>query len=202
MKPIVRPHVKTTKSIYENYALELLEKNPEWWGRYDRSYNVKNGKIYAKEGNKVIEKISWKLWKEISHAYFFNAKNAICRGETLRIGAGVGKIRGCRIERNMEKAWVNWAETKRQNLKDKNGNPIRIHHTSPDYCRVEWVKFGMITNESCYNFDIAAKNTRTGKGFKAEFSEALTKDPFLKYRLIYYPLYERKQKKCITHILQ
>jgi hypothetical protein len=186
------------KDVYADYAKKVLAENPEWFSKYDAKHNISHGLIYAREKGRQVLKISWVLWKDVVSGYFHRGKNAIIKGETLRIGAGVGKIRGCRVERNMRKKVVDWPATMRANRRDENGKLIKILYTTEDYCRIEWVKFNLLQNEKAYNFDPASKNTTTGKGFKGEFSQALKNDPFLKYRFVYYPLHVKVNKRCNT----
>lgn len=193
------PKVHTLKDVYADYAKKILAEHPDWFSRYDTKCSVSNGIIYAREKGKLVVKTSWVIWKNTVCSYYHRAKNAIIKGETLRIGAGVGKIRGCRIERDMNNKEVDWFATKKLNRRDENGFMIKVYHTSEDYCRIEWVKFGMLQNEKAYNFDPAEKNTTTGKGFKGEFSQALINDPFLKYRYVYYPLHKKVNRKCYTN---
>ena len=199
MKPIQKPKIHTMKMVYADYALSLLMQNPEWWGVYDVSSRMQNGIIYCKEKGKVVEKMSWKLWKEITESYFHKAKESIIQGKELRFGAGVGKLRACRIERNMSRPVINWSATFKLNEYHEDGKRKKVFYTTDDYCRIEWVKTRTLTNEKCYNFTVAEKNTRTGKGFKIEFSKALQKDPLLKFRYVYYPLHNKHSARCNTN---
>jgi len=191
-KPIQRPQQYSIKHVYEAYAQKLLAAHPTWWGKYEKRVKRKNCNIYSKEeSGKIILRMSWFIWKEVIESYFFKAKNAIIEGETLRLGANLGKIRGARIQRDFTKPLVNWHETFTSGLKNEDGSLIKIYHTEDDYCRIEWVKFGMIPNETNYYFQPAGKNMITKKGFKAEFSRALTDDPLLKFKFKYYPIIKR-----------
>lgn len=196
MKPIERPKVYSMRNVYAHFAEKLLKENPDWWSKYEKRLKLKNCYIYAQGPNgKPVLKMSWLLWKEIVERFYFKAKNAIIEGETLRIGGNVGKIRGIRIERNFNKPVVNWGETHRANIRQPNGKLKRVFYTEEDYCRIQWAKFGMLTNESCYNFDPAKENMATHKGFTAEFIQAQKDDPLLKYRYKYYPI---RKKQCNT----
>jgi hypothetical protein len=198
-KPIVRPKVHYLKAIYADYAQRLLAAHPEWWGKYEKKLKLKNCYIYAKGQNgKVIEKMSWHLYKEVIERFYHQAKDAIIQGESLRLGANLGKLRAVRIQRNFSKPKVNWGETYKQNLKDDNGKLIKIYYTDDDYCRIEWAKVGMIPNEVSYNFSPANKNMETGKGFKKEFINALNADPLLKFKYKYYPIINRTKQPCNT----
>lgn len=193
-KPILRPKLHSMNAVYEMYVKKLLDANPEWWGKYEKRVKRKNCYIYAKEHGKVILKVSWFVWREIIEMYFHKAKDAIIKGETLRMGANLGKIRGARIQRDFTKPLVNWNQTFIKDLKNSEGKQIKIYFTEEDYCRIEWVKFGMIPNETNYYFQPAGRNVITKKGFKAEFSKALIEDPLLKYKYKYYPLQKRENK--------
>lgn len=197
MKPIHKPCIFTMKDVYVSYAEELL-KNSEYTSRYDRIRKVRHGFIFKKVGSRLELVISWTIWKTIVESYFFRAKEKIIQGKELAIGSRIGRIRGARIQRNMENKEVDRGATRRLNKKDENGNPIIVYHTSEDYCRVEWVKTGELKNQRLYGFTTAATNTKSGKGFKKEFSDALLADPFLKFRYAYYP-YVKKVKQCNTN---
>lgn len=201
-KPIQRPKQYSIKNIYEAYAKKILLAHPNWWGKYEKRLKRKNCYIYAREGNKVVLKMSWFIWKEVIETYFHKAKSCIIEGETLRLGSNLGKIRGARIQRDFTKPVINWHETFTNNVKTEDGKLIRIFHTEDDYCRIEWKKFGMIPNETSYYFQPAGKNMITKKGFKAEFSKALANDPLLKYKYKYYPLLKRERCSTSTPVLK
>ncbi len=195
-KSIQRPTVHYLRTIYLDYAKKLLEAHPEWWSKYEKRLKQKYCYIYAKEGNKIVLKMSWHIWKETVESYFHKAKDAIIQGECLTLGHGMGKIQAIRIERNFNKRVVNWNETYKANLRTEDNKLKRIFYTDEDYCRIAWLKGGFLPNETSYNFDPAERNMASGKGFKIEFVRALKQDPLLKYRYKYYPL---KIKQCSTH---
>ena len=187
-KPIHPLKQYTSGEIYEAYVQKLLKENPTWWPKYEKKLKRKNCYIYAKENGKVVLKMSWLLWKEVIERYFHAAKYSIIAGETFRLGNNLGKIRGARIERDFSKPRIDWPATFKEGIKDENGRFVKIFRTDEDYCRIEWVKCGMITNESCYIFTPAGKNTVANTGLKVEFSKALINDPLLKYKLKFYPI--------------
>ena len=188
MKPIEQPKIWYMREIYTNFINELLESHPEWWGKYEKSIKMKNCYVYAKENGKVIEKMSWYLWKDAIERYYYKAKDAIIQGEVFRIGSGVGKIRAIRVERDFSSKTVDWASTFSQNEFDDAGHLKKIFYTDDDWCRIEWRKFKMLANETSYRFTPAGKNVTTKKGFRTEFSQALKKDPTLKFRYKFFPL--------------
>lgn len=190
-KPIVKPKIWYMRDVYTDYANKLLASHPTWWGKYDKKVKLKNANIYEKENGKVTERMSWFIWKEVIEIYFHKAKDAIIDGEVLRLGSALGKIRAIRVERDHRHPEVNWAVTYRKSLKDDNGNLILIYYTDDDWCRIAWEKFDMLQNEQAYRFSPAEKNTTTGKGFKGEFSAALMKDQFLKYKYKFHPVINR-----------
>jgi hypothetical protein len=165
-----------------------MDENPTWYSRWDKSLKMSNCYIYAIENNKIVLKMSWQLWKEITERYFHKAKKAIIYGETLRLGHGVGKIRGARNQRNFKNPYVDWATTRKLNLRKPDGRLQRVYFTTEDYCMIQWVKTSMIPNKGDYNFDAATANTTTGKGFRKEFSEAVRNNIMLKYKFVYNPL--------------
>ena len=187
-KPIQRPKVYPSSAVYQAYVQKLLKENPTWYTRYDKILKVSHCYVYAVENGKIVLKMSWQLWKEITERYFHKAKTAITKGDELRLGSGVGKIRGCRNQRNFKKPFIDWAATRKLNTRKEDGKLLKVYFTGEDYCMIEWVKTSLIPNKSSYNFDPAAMNTATGKGFKKEFSIALNADPMLKYRFPYHPL--------------
>jgi hypothetical protein len=198
-KPIHQPKVWYMKDIYTAFVNELLHSHPEWWGKYEKRVKMRNCFVYAKEGGKVVEKMSWFTWKDAVERYFFKAKEAIIQGETLRIGAGVGKIRAIRVERDFTTPAVDWASTFTQNKFDDAGHLVKIFFTDEDWCRIEWRRFKMLANETSYRFSPAGNNTVTKKGFKTEFSKALRKDPTLKFKYKFYPLLN-KPKYALSNV--
>lgn len=194
MKPIEQPKIWYMRDIYAQYAQQLLDAHPEWWGKYEKSIKMRNCFIYAKsENGKVEEKMSWYKWKNAIECYFFKAKDAIIQGEVLRLGAGVGKIRAIRVQRDFSTPSVNWSATFQQNEFDESGHLKKIYFADDDWCRIEWCKFKMLANETSYRFTPAGKNVATKKGFKTEFSQALKKDPLLKYKYKFFPLAKAPQ---------
>jgi hypothetical protein len=196
-KPIHEPKIWYMKELYQDYAAKLLGAHPEWWGKYEKRIKMRNCYVYAHEGNKVVEKMSWFLWKEIIERYYFKAKDAIIQGEVLRLGSSLGKIRAIRVERDYRKPAVNWHATYQHNPKKPKTETVTdepkpklqlIYHQDEDWCRIAWEKLDMLKNENAYQFSPAEKNMATGKGFKAEFSDALKKNPLLKYRYKFHPL--------------
>lgn len=194
MKPIQRPKVHTLKEVYQIYAEKLLKANPTWWGKYSKPLKIHKCYIYAKESGKLVLKMSWELFKEIIQRFYHKCKEAIIQGESLNLGSGIGRIQAIRVERNFSNPVVNWGETYKSNIRDAEGKLVKVYYTNEDYCRIQWQKYGSLQNETNYNFDPAGRNMLTGKGFKREFSLAITKDPFLKYR---YKFYNRIP--CSTH---
>lgn len=192
MKPIEQPRIWYMRDIYAQYAQQMLNSHPEWWGKYEKSIKLRNCYVYAQVDGKVVEKLSWYKWKDAIERYFFKAKDAIIQGEVFRIGAGVGKIRAIRVERNYSSPTVNWSATFQLNELDADGHLKKIFYTDEDWCRIEWRKFKMLANETSYRFSPAGKNVTTKKGFRTEFSQALRKDPLLKFRYKFYPLTKTK----------
>lgn len=187
MKPIRKPVTHYMRDVYLNYVGQLLEKNPTWFSRYEGRLKLSHCYIYAKEKGKVVLKMSWFIWKETVERFYHKAKYAIISGETLKIGSNLGKIRGARIQRSFTTPKIDWRATKELNMME--GEFLKkVYYTDDDYCRIQWLKYQMVPNETHYCFDPAEKNTKAKKGFKIEFSQALTKNPLLKYKYKYYPL--------------
>jgi len=194
-KQITRPKVHYLKPVYADYAQKLLEKHPDWWGKYCKKIKMKNCYIYARgRDGKPVLKMSWFMWKEIVSSFFYKAKDAIIQGETLRMGSNLGKIRAIRVERNFSKPAVDWGTTFREGIRGEDGKLKRVYFTAEDYCRIAWRKFGMIPNETSYSFDPATRNMATNKGMKYEFSQALMENPLLKFRYKYYPIIRKKKE--------
>lgn len=194
-KPIVRPQQHSIKMIYASYAKKLLEANPTWWGRTDKKLKRPNCYICARENGIIVLKMSWQIWKEVVERFFFEAKDAIIQGETLRLGSNLGSIRAVRIERDFSKPTIDWPETFRRKLLDKNNRYVRIYCTTPDYCKIKWLKGKGVTNLTVYHFSPAAKSPASGKGFKGDFHKALNSDPLLKYKFKYYPVLNKRKIK-------
>lgn len=198
-KPIERPKQYSIRDIYAAYTKKLLQQHPEWWGKREPRLKLANCYIYCKEGNKVVVKMSWMIFKEVVERFYFSAKEAVIQGETLKLGSNLGRIRAVRIERDFSKPQVDWRQTFIQKIPGKDGQYQRIYHTTEDYCKIEWAKGRMIPNETCYHFSPAAANPLTKKGFKGEFKQALADNPLLKYRYKFKPVIN-KYRLCNTPI--
>lgn len=189
------PKTYYLKDIWENYAATLLGANPEWWGR--PKLNIKNYSLYRKYSDErgklnVIEVFNYKTFAKIVNLYFTLAKDEIIKGNSLDMTSGVGKICARRVERNHSQKTINFHKTLQQPLiwdetKQKEVRKKIIYYMSDDWCRIGWHKFGRMKNETVYEFTIT-KNLKSAKGFNQQLTEALTKNPLLKYKYIYYPL--------------
>lgn len=195
-QPIKKPVCHYLKEVYADYSKKLLEENPDWWGKYGSKVKMKNCYLYAKDkSGKPVLKMSWYKWKEIVSSFFYRAKYRIIEGEVLTMGK-LGRIKAIRIERNFSKPVLDKGATYKDMVLNPDGTIRKVYKTSEDYCRISWEKYHMLANESRYRFKPSSMNTITGKGFKIEFSRALTEDPLLKYRYKYFPI--KRKAPCNT----
>jgi hypothetical protein len=175
------------RDIYQQFAEKELEKHDDWWGKYEQKVKMKNCYLYEQKNGQIILRMSWYMFKNIIEAYYHKAKDAIIKGETLRLGNELGFMRAIRVERNFDNPTINWPETFKQRQFDAFGKIIKVYYTDDDWCRIQWAKFNAITNETLYVFTPAKRNMSTNKGFTYEFSKALKTDPLLKFKYKYFP---------------
>lgn len=188
--------IHTVKDIWVAYAIRLLNENPDWWSVYSCSYKVSHCFIYRKVGTRVEEVMSYPRFRKTIETYFTRAKQSIIQGEALNIRSSVGKICAKRVERDFRKKGqrnVNWQKTKQQPLvwneeKQKMVYAKIIFYVNKDWCRISWSKNGHVKNETMYEFTPANRNSDGTSGFKLEFTQALEKDPFLKYKYLFNPI--------------
>lgn len=194
--PIKLRKVVKTKIAYRSKLVEGVKVK----------YRVEKKTETIEKYQDEVLKMSWGIWKEIIERFYFEAKDAIIRGETLQLGSNLGKIRAVRIERDFTKPKVNVAQTFQKNLKDAEGNLVLIYHTDPDYCRIQWAKNRTITNEAFYNFIPAKSRNGNIKSFKRDFSNALIATPMLKYKYKFIPVKHNKKllvcNTTTTHSVQ
>lgn len=192
--------------MYQRYVDKLLSENPTWWTRYDSHKKIKRGHVYAKEGNKVVLKISWGFYREITCRFYHEAKAAIIQGETLNLGSYLGKLNAARVQRDFRKPTLDYGETMRLKILGPDNKFVKVYHTSDDYCRISWrkcrfrvkdtkIRYYPVQNVAYYRFTPSNENMINKKGFKAEFKKALHADPDLKYRYRYYPLRLNKREE-------
>jgi hypothetical protein len=180
------PKVHRVMDMYKVYAQKLLADNPEYWSKYNYSLKISNYTIFRKENSKVLEVMSYPLFKKILQVYFTQAKEIIIMGGEVNLGNQLGCIAPRRVERNFKNKQVNFAATAKQ-PKDDKGKPTKIiYYMEEDWCRIGWSKGGGVKNIMFYKFEPTPGDMRGG-GFKYEFSQALIQNPLLKYKYKYYP---------------
>ena len=181
-----KPKTHFCKDIYKAFAIQLLKDNPEYWSKYNYILKVSNYVIYkkSKQGPEVI--IDYPMFQKILQTYYTLAKTVIIQGGEFNLGNNLGVIAARRVERNHKNKSVNFVETAKQPRKE-NGKPERvIYYTDDDWCRIGWVKSRKIQDQTFYEFRPTSNDMRGG-GFKHEFSQALQKNPLLKFKYKYYP---------------
>jgi hypothetical protein len=194
MSRTVAKETHVLKDIWIAYATQLLHDNPEWWGRY--AQNTMHFYVYRRVGTKVELVISYPVFRKTMETYLNRAKRSIIQGEALNVLGGVGKICARRVERDFRKKnqrRVDWHKTRQQPMiwseeKQKMVYKTIIFFTNDDWCRIGWSKNGRVKNETVYEFVPANRNSGGTSGFKLEFTEALKKDPLLKYKYLFNPL--------------
>jgi hypothetical protein len=186
-KPIyieAEPKMFRGAEIYKQYANKILKENPTYWGQYGQ--RMRNHIIYAKQGNSVIEVISYNRFMAILDTYFERARHYIIEGWELNLGNDLGVIAARRVERNFCKKIINHYATSLQPKDPTTGKASRvIYHTEPDWCRIGWKKSGKVANAKFYKF-VPTPHDGQGKGFKKEFTDALKNNPLLRYRYEYF----------------
>jgi len=194
MSRTVGKEIHLIKDIWIAYAEMTLKENPSWWSRYKNK--CKHYRLGYFKGQEMIEVDSYPRFRRVIEYYFDRAKQAIINGEAINITAHIGKICGKRVERDFRKKKqrrVDWHKTRQQpKAWDKERNKMAyvntIYFTTNEWCRIAWVKNGMVENETVYEFAPAHRNSAATSGFKLEFSNAQKADPLLKYRYLYNPL--------------
>jgi len=180
----------TVKHVWKAYIAKYLKENPEAWSKGQGLF-VKNAK------GDVKEVMTYKLFREIIERFFDKAKVAIINGEAVRVPC-MGAIAAKRIQRDFraKRKAVNWGKSvAKGGEKLENGriSPDKLyHHTDDTYARICWWK-PKVTNIQIYRFEPTNKSSGTTedcitKGFKTQFAQAMTNDPYLKFRYIYAPL--------------
>lgn len=197
------PKTHHLKDIWEKYALTLLGKNPEWWyASPNRTAKVKYEiiyKLHADAGTgklQVLKVISYSEFRAIIEDFFIMAKEAVIEGKAVDLTSRLGKICGKRVERDHTKKKVNWPRTmKRPKVwseeKQKMVPDKIIYLVDDDWCRINWYRLGMVTNETAYEFK-PSDRTDSGIGFSQMFGKALEENKMLKYKFPYFPRAQRK----------
>lgn len=180
------PRIYRTADLYKEYARLVLKENPEYWGGYSKPHKMSNYWVFRREGHKVIEVISYPVFRRVLEEYFTAAKLVIIEGGELNLGNNLGVIAARRVERNHKNKVINYQATALQ-PKNAQGKPEKIvYYTDDDWCRIGWRKSGKVRNHKFYKFEPTPDDGRGG-GFRAEFSRALMLNPLLKYKYRYYP---------------
>lgn len=188
LKPI-KTHL--VRHMWETYAKNLLEQNPEYFGQYHNK--IHNFYIYdRRQHNKEVA--SYTTFRMVLENFFQRAKRAVIEGEVIHIHR-LGKICAKRVQRDFRsknQKRINWAKTMATGKvwseeKQRFVYKKTVYFTDDDWCRIAWFKH-RVRNDSVYMFAPSEGNGRSIHGFKTEFNSALKKDPLLKYRYLYVPI--------------
>lgn len=193
----------TVPDIWQAYVKKLLAANPEYITRRGKSATANCYVLRPSgEGAEIAytEVMNYFWFRRLIEHYFNKAKIAIIAGEALNILGSVGKICARRVERDFtsyKQQQVDWGKTSARGWtinpetgKRKYNKVILI--TSTDWCRIGWHKPKDIYNAIFYQFAPASANAARTLGFQLEFSQALDKDPLLRYQYLYMPRSNRK----------
>lgn len=193
--------ILSPKDVYELWADKALRNNPEWWGRYDQQNRVKNAWIFAKEGRKVVEKMSWSLFREVSALMYWTAGQMVIAGWDYSFDK-LGRLCGAKIQRGPESFAIDWINT-RKNIQAQ-GRELntmthkdKVFYTDETYCRIKWLKNRALESVEVYEFvpsDGIGVTKNMHKAFSKRFSQALTDFKLLEKRYRYYPYIEPKKK--------
>lgn len=191
------------KHMWLAYIQKLLKENPIY------SIKKKSGTtvpvavvIKTKKGNVQEEIISYATFKGVIERFCIKAKQFIINGESINIPY-CGIIAAKRIERDFraQNKSIDWKRTTEAGYTMVDGkkkyNKV-FYHITNEYCRIGWFK-PMVKNTAqggayitVYVFDPTASSSPQQEnatiGFKQEFSQAIMKDPFLKFKYIYCPI--------------
>lgn len=189
-KKAEKPKVWNPKDVYQHFAAQLLEKNPEYWGKYSKPRRMKNFWVYTKLNGKVVEVTNFDRWRNVMVAYFQSARDSIIQGQYLNMGNFVGKICARRVERNHKNLKIDFAATRQRpkvlGTDGKMHPDMIIYHTGDDWCRIAWLKTGQLPNETAYKFN-PTDGDSVKDGFRQQFSKANKENPNLKYCYDYFP---------------
>lgn len=187
------------EDMWKVYANRILNKNPHWFGKTHNK--IENFYLYQEVTNKkdgvkkFVLMFSYERFRRIIETYFDLAKEYIIEGYALDLTHYLGKLAMRTVERNYKNRKIDFNKTKKQPIiVGEDGIKRRakiIYHIAEDWCRVGWHKYGMLKNETVYQFSIT-KNLKSGKGFNQMIIKALTEQPELKNQYLYYPLIEKK----------
>lgn len=129
--------------------------------------------------------LTYDRWFNVMVVFFTKAREKIIDGKRLTM-RGAGTIYPKRIERSFSNRKINWGATNAQpkvwsEAKQKMVPQHRIFFTDPDYCRIHWFK----SYRSQYKFQ-PTNSSKFEKGFKEQFSDALKKNPTIKFKYLYF----------------
>jgi len=130
--------------------------------------------------------MTYERWYSAVKTYFEHAREQIILGRRLQI-MFVGNIYAKRIQRNYRKKVINWNATNKVEKVVKNGKLVskyNVYHTDPDYCRIAWERRMRGNKRPRFKFT-PTHSSKTVKGFKQQFSDALKSNPHLKFKYVY-----------------
>jgi hypothetical protein len=180
------------KHMYHDFLMMLQRDNPgskilKVVG--SRRVGAKN--LISAQG-KIL--MTFDRWYHIMTIFAFEVRARIIDGYRFDLGANLGNIHGSRIERNFHNRQLNWVASRAKGMYQGPDGKMKFKHkvyyTAEDYCRISWSK--PRGKFEIYKFSPTSA-TKSGKGFKEQFSNALIKNPALKLKYPYYQL-----SKCNT----
>jgi ribosomal protein L14E/L6E/L27E len=183
--------LKTSRTLLPKHIYYAFLQQCE--GRYPGTkivkLNVRRRAIpYELHNEEGLVLMTYDRWFNMMTSFFAEARTRIIYGERLSMYVG-GWIHGKRIERNFRNKRVNWKETMKTGTKwDEEKQKIvpnmKVYYTEPEYCRIGWSARSVAQRN--YKF-VPTNSSKMKRGFKQQFSKALTDNPNLKLSFIFYP---------------
>lgn len=168
--------------MYRWYVAKMLRENEGFWTEYDALTRQKGiVLLYKRVKGKPEIHMTYTWFRAILEKNNTKAKEAIIRGERYNLGQYLGFLLARRVERDFSKPKVDIIATVAYRKEHTDRTKTVIYFTDEDYCRIAWHKLQGVKNESVYEF-------KPAKDFRLAFSAAITKDPGLKFKYLFFPL--------------
>lgn len=188
------------RHIWEAYVKKLLAENPNYSTRRKKGSMVPQAiVIKTKKGNIQETIIEYDTFKGVIERFCLKARQAIIQGEVINI-PHCGVIAAKRIQRDFraKKKSIDWKRTSDAGFTiDTETGKKKYNHVyyniADEYCRIGWFKpLVHNSNIDLYVFEPTQSSSNnqetTTLGFRQEFSQAIIKDQFLKYRYMFCPI--------------
>lgn len=183
----------TVTHMWKAYVKKLLTEHPDYYPKHKKDSGVASFYIYTtvKDSNKKpigFCVIDYNQFRTIITQFLERGKQEIISGKSISI-PNCGRIAAIRVERDFraKKKMKDWKKTMASGKDPVTGKYNKVYYfTNDDYCRIAWFKTDA-NNVTIYEF-IPTASGMCGDGFRTEFSKAIEKDVFLKYRFIFAPL--------------